>query len=434
MTPKTMSAILNLNDDCFLEIYEYLAIDDLLSLSTVCKRLHFSTQHELSKRFRKVDLSNREQMGQRFRAPYKLRPLRLMFKRFSDVIEELSFSWDDSGELMPSTPILNLISRYCNSLKDLKITGITFKASAWKMEALLELFERLNSLTLNGCFFINTNDREEHAITAFFNHCTSLKSLTVHGAAAPLQNSVYPKLESLTIIGDEMHNDEFLKRHPNLKYLKVRNLAFSALKSCVNLESLHTTVASADITPENMNHLLSLDKLKELRLKSQNSDADHADADLVDFIRALAVKNQIEILQLCLFRLQREYELFDAFLQCNKLKELRIGPTWKWDHAMLERISQNLPNVTKLYLNYIDKVPILRAIRQMITNNLAHVQLTMYRNDTVLLQCFIALNKKPLYYFNLTRRFCFLGRMHQLNLEWLHLSATFHIAMRIFTI
>lgn len=95
-----------------------------------------------------------------------------------------------------------------------------------------------------------------------------------------------------------------------------------------------------------MNHLLSLDKLKELRLKSQSTDAD---ADLVDFMRALAVKNLIEVLQFCQFRMQREGELFNALLQCKQLKELGIGPTWKWDNAMLELISQSFPNVSKLY-------------------------------------------------------------------------------------
>lgn len=138
---RLQNNILSLNDDCILELFEYLGLNDLTNMASMCTRLR--------------DLA---QLA--FESKFKGRPVTLTFKNikncvqhFGSYIEWISYERPNERKQEPqSTFVLHLLLKYCPFLKKLKMRECNFEDDfEYDTAKLLPLFTRLDQLVLEKC-------------------------------------------------------------------------------------------------------------------------------------------------------------------------------------------------------------------------------------------------------------------------------------------
>lgn len=282
-----------LNDDCLLEIFGYLNISDLLSVSSVCKQFHSTGHRVLATKLRYIDLSTFSGMGHYFKKPYAVGAMLSLFRQFGNFMNSLAFDIADFGKSPRKTSrILDTVASHCHSLQILALSDFEFSFHTTKFGSSKELFQNLTELTLNNCIIT------DYDLGHLFEKCDKLSTL-----------SIYSKYTS------NLYDVKFLE---HLSVLKI-----------VNLKELNIGLVSKYPT----NNMLC--------------------GNLPEFIQKLGARNQLKTLRISGNRSHvNDDDLYRAILSCKQLTCLVLEPSWSLSDDRAEIIFKCLPNFDKNTLQF----------------------------------------------------------------------------------
>lgn len=333
--------VLDLNDDCLLEIFSYLNCIDLSACNQTSVRFSQIAGEVFRKKHTSINLTDTvlgeySNVGS---SHLTLLQIRNLFVSFGSQIRKLkvaSMSFKEENRYR----VLDLIMRSCAQLRALCLTGFSIKESLYKPGN--TFFYNLEELSLSLC---ELND----SIRRVFVQCHSLRKLTIqsdsnlNGSCLAMQ---FPRLESITLI---MNSDietqnlyTFFRLNPQLIAIKIFHCGgcifdeiFPKIANLLpNLESLSIEVDYFQNFVSNIMHLLRLDKLKELQLNCSMYS-------IASFIDELAKKDTIEVLHLSDGLLNDH--LIDALVKCKRLKSLKLCSMPSVHNRFLVELAKNLP-------------------------------------------------------------------------------------------
>lgn len=380
---------MDLNDDCLREIFRrILGVSDIFALSRVCKRFLPISKEVFANQFRVLDLTNKAQMGKSNHEKYDLKELTELFECFGEYITELAFCETDYSyePHKYSEPIFELIQTKTKCLRTLKLMDIHFGDTAWENKNLNGIFRQLATLHLQHCHFPWSYNV---AVGSLFENCWCMESFTLlksPNCIKFIEKCEFPRLTGFHTDCDyERYRYEintFFKKNPNIKYLTMDNVTFHIFIRLPKLESLRTVFSELP-EPQGIMLLRQMNNLKELSLTSGKGfgKVDPVDREFggATILRAVAVKNKVEALELWGFDSDEHYQsfsddssisnnddddmdgggeskVFKAILKCDNLKSLRIGPKFSLCDRTLSILSKYLPNLTKMYISWNSRI------------------------------------------------------------------------------
>lgn len=321
--------ITDLNDDCLLEIFGYLNISELISVSSLCQRFYLNGHQILPKKLQSIDLSDPNSIGFLAPKPYKLGPMRAFFRHFGKNIIKLAFHPNDFkyitcegaerlDELDPGNVIkarkparvLDMVAEFTTTLRSLTMRHFGFTQYimmlVMKTRSTSELFNRLTTLTLHDCTFTGGALQ----VVTFFRRLENLTSLTIHHYS-----------ESFSPIY-EIKVDKFF--------------SFMAGSEADFLPFL-----SGNIDPESRDFfpVEIIPKLKELNIVTESFKD-----SLPEMITALGSKNMLETMRLT-GRREDDDDVLEALLSCKPLNLIEIQPNWTLEDEQMKLLLKKMPNL-----------------------------------------------------------------------------------------
>lgn len=203
--------ILLLNDDCLIEILNFLPYIDMSSISDTCSRFRTIAPLVFKSNHKTIDLNLLYDEGKH---SYNFRQMKGLFCKFGDLITELSVNGHDKED--GSTKIFDIITEYCTeTLKSLQLEDCFITAAiAPKMQT---FFSHLESLSMLSC------ELDEPTCADMFSECSRLVRMNLRNVLnfdAKALEHVYPMLEEFTLevaIGDVSSLTKFFKNHKKLQ-------------------------------------------------------------------------------------------------------------------------------------------------------------------------------------------------------------------------
>lgn len=292
-----------LNDDCLLEVYKYLGLDDSISLSRTCQRLNY-----IAKLFNKkysefkinVNVDNK-------RTDY----VEYVITNMNDNITEISIDYQNSKIPMN----VKKMSECCRNVKDLEITN-------WKLyviDSYYHLLDNIETLTMINCDFLSADNFCE-----IFNNLKVVclyrfRNLTNRFVERMFRKN--PDIETFVGIGNEEAFDAF-ELFLLVPKLKILSLSVDSELNNLHLESQFNNLTKLQLFCNGNNcseflHQLGKasknPKLKELELLNVRVD------DL--FFYALFYFQQLELLAISTWSY---WELKPPIDLPQKIKHLRL--------------------------------------------------------------------------------------------------------------
>lgn len=253
--------LLNLNDDCIIEILECLSMLDLCSIADTSCRLR-----EIAKRVFRRNEKDWDIIGDFRRGEVK--QAERVFVNFGSMMARLTFCYSKWKEF------LDYVTKYCG--KALKSVDFYMCFIPDDLTTKLRpIFKNLQELSLKKCHFAGDK--------TLFGDCESLVKLIIHqhDPVKLIYKNTFPKLEILRFVpcdesDDDSFDDEsddeedwtfdpFLLRHKNLKELSILECNITPSVIVDNFKRLEhfefTIPADTTFDLSNFNHLkmLSID-------------------------------------------------------------------------------------------------------------------------------------------------------------------------------
>lgn len=286
-----------LNIDCLLEIFKWLNIETICTLTNVCKR--FRSAAELT-----------------FRRNYKIEYLfsvtsalsyRRVLCKFGHLIESIDVSPDSNFDV-------DSVVKYCHSnLKHLNLDRMTIDCNF-----VAPLFKRLITLQINDCKLIGD-------VNKLFENCVHLEKLLFNeekeigkgnGVLDTFIIHKFPKLKEITLTSVPIRYHvfhEFLSLNSQLKRLNIEvwgdDRFISAIaKHTSNLQELKMILRSTEMAtsnqieqqPQTKEGFLELAKLTKLTSLELSLDKSIYDTFAGSLMHSFAASN-VPIEELCLF-------------------------------------------------------------------------------------------------------------------------------------
>lgn len=318
-----------LNEDCILEIANFLDFDSLLNMSRVCKLFHRLLHQHCFPRIRKFLVDNRSS-----EVPMPLAKMRRSLISIGQYITEFTFKWHDFDHCDRLKRFLEKLAKFVGrNVRCVRFHGahLTEEHIAIIQNILKDL-ETLEIVVYNPDFELDLD---------WMSICPTLRKLKL------LQNmqliricKPWPTLQHLSIVGNEymVLNTfrSFISKNPQLTTLKFtgyhtddRLLAVS--QHLPNLRKLSVYSSFPNLSASNVVYLSGLQHLTQLNLMYLD-------------------ENDLNKLLQCLSRF--------AGLRVLKLHLLYDGPDEGEDHfephqQSLIGIAQDLPHLEKFYTRYI---------------------------------------------------------------------------------
>lgn len=391
--------IYDLNDDCLIEVFNYLNCIDLSACDQTSVRFSHIANEVFRKKHTAINLTDTTLSGYSNVGMNQLTLLQIrnLFVSFGSQIQKLkvaSMSFKEENRYR----VLDLIIRSCNRLRVLCLTGFYFKESLYKIS--ITFFSNLEELSLSLC---ELND----SIKRVFVQCQSLRKLTIQSDSnlnGACLTAHFPCLESITLV---MNSDiearnlyTFFRLNPQLKSVKIAHCGgciFDEIfpkiaKLLPDLESLIIEVDYFQNFVTNLMSLLRLEKLKELQLNCSMYS-------VASFIEALAAKGVIEVLHLSDGVLNDH--LIDALIKCKRLQSLKLCSMPSVHNRFLVDLAKNLPDLNDFHISkcqtltasgivqFAELAPKLQTLN--ITNTSVEIDEQFYRN---LVQVYKARNQR----------------------------------------
>lgn len=233
------TAILDLNDDCLLEVFKHFDLQDLCEVADVCAR--FRQNAKTSFRFsRKNGLSLAEDIKsdgdsmEQFvlKTSKILRNFGASFITFYEngTCGRRQNDWSEKSRAICRQQMCELLARYCINIRDLKFSGIDIKEEmvpTWK-----PLQKRLNKLILKSCKIGNaflemlplcSPELQELKLSLRpqWNGIFERKLLRFDGLYQPFTKLI--KISLIDIANLENNDiEEILKHNPQVKEIAIR--------------------------------------------------------------------------------------------------------------------------------------------------------------------------------------------------------------------
>lgn len=348
--------LLALNDDCFLELFNYLSTPDLCAIKQANKRLwnlveyYFQSQYiHKEKEVHLKDLSGIQLKDVLKHCGKFVRKLVIDSpQRYSDLDD---FNEDGYGH--PDTYICRLIVKHCSDkLKKLRLESVFI--SGLESSNLSRVLCNLNTIELNKCY----GDADQ-----FMSHCPNVREIVQRNCTFfltfdrnyLLQNE-YRNLDSL-IIHNENQTDlvpevllvffevrralkcfHYINRYaptPTEVLPTIIQSAKDLEELCIELETFSTTFIS---------DLRCLHELSSLKRLEFNTD----EIPVTSFLNELAVYNRLEcigISDLCL-----DETVCQAFMKFTNLKVLKLISSLHVFDEFSALLSHRFKNLEELYL------------------------------------------------------------------------------------
>lgn len=340
-------SILELNEDCLTDVFAYLNIAQLLSLSAVCRTFYHVVQPILLRKFHTLDLSDRIQTARSGRHVFKIDSLENMFQKFGSGVKNLSLRRSDF-DTSASSKIFSVIFEHCSGLESMQIQDIGFVKRALTSKSAKKAFGQLSSLELINCSFGNDGNSN---VRLLFESCQNLSSLKISSGLAELcvaLNLSFPKLETFSVNG--RCPAVFFDRHPHIKHFHSICFSFEAMAAgCSKLESLSIEGLTHN-SSSHIHNLSNLNNLKSLKLHFPIKSFDILKA-IAAALRKLAANNKLEVLHLNTENLDENDVLLKSILCCKRLTALYLGNTYVWNDEKLKMLSDSCPDLQRMYFN-----------------------------------------------------------------------------------
>lgn len=290
-----MTYLLDLNDDCLLEIFSVKSLDsmDLCSLAETCLRFQqicrriFPKDLKINIRGDRICVEFRNRVGNN----EPLRHIETILKNFGTVVQRISFSSLTASTEVRSNYLLNLIAKYCVgtlrslTLDDIKISDVL----AFKMQPIFKRLELLD-IRFGSIDFGNS-----------FTECDSLIDLRVYAVrnCNTILRHTFPRLRRFsyqdhhTEINGYLHS--FVSRHKSLTTLDLNitpmderslHLIISSCKRCEGLRKLGLNVGT-----RNVSALFSLQTLNSLQCLMVRNCKDFRFVPVLTQLRELHLHN-----------------------------------------------------------------------------------------------------------------------------------------------
>lgn len=337
---QSQTKLLGLNDDCLVEILNYLDAVDLCAVNQIAGRLHRIAQQVFRMHFTTLDLSHISSNVNYYELTlYKARNL---FQCFGASIVQLKVA-ALAFKVEKRPRVVDLIVRHCPNLKSLEFIDFQFRNS--RIAHVQKFLGNLHDLTLTRCNL-------QGCLRNLFRECVQLKTLVIqtdtnlNGACLEWE---FPQLESATLtMRDDisLHNFyTFLRMNPQLKSLELFHCddeTFDPIATNLpQLERLLVEVSYFYDYVENLKSLLRLNHLKELKLNCSLYP-------ISTFVDALAAKGTIEVLHISEGVLNDH--LIEALSKCKRLRSLKLCSMPNVHDKFLIGLAKNLPNLNEFYI------------------------------------------------------------------------------------
>lgn len=210
------STLVDLNDDCLLEIFRMLSPDDLLSINDTCSRFRTLTVPAVTLKYGDTTINlNTWYIDEH--SKFNILQIRHILRKFGSLIAgvECFRSEANNNEIRQ---ILNLILANCNgALRTLNLSH--FHIDADIIDRLPPICDNLESLRLDRCTLHRPNSPSLPKWTKMLNLDISFENLE-----NDLFDAFHPQLQRL-VLGGAIKNlnqvDRFLRRQYNLKKISI---------------------------------------------------------------------------------------------------------------------------------------------------------------------------------------------------------------------
>lgn len=379
MKYKSSVQLLALNDDCFLELFTYLSVEDLCTIKQANLRLwnlvEYYFQSIYTNKAHEVRLSHfdstklneiLQQCGKFIRqlvieSPRNYSDLKDFRENFDDIDDDNDLRHKDNSNSNNSTPggthyIGDLIGKYCsNKLQRLRLQDVYLSGFVTTV-SLAHVLNNLNVIELEKCV---------GAADQFMRHCSNVHTIVQRNCAFflaldqnyLLQNE-YPQLERLIIYNENQIDlmvpevlHAFFELPRNLTCLHYINRdaptptemlpqivrsGRNLTELCIELETFSTSFTA------DLRCLLELSHLKRLEF---NTDEIPVNAFINELANSHDQLECIGISDVCL-----DESLCQAFMKFTRLNVLKlIAPLLEFDEFFLI-LSQRLVHLQQLYL------------------------------------------------------------------------------------
>lgn len=342
----------NLSDDCLMELFEHMPLDDLIELSEVSVRLN-----SLIHNYEGFDKIKEVNLDGNMMTVTKLRRTLLAHGKY---VESVIFTLPKSKGQKVVNRMVDLFTKHIgDNLVNLEIRGL--KISNRMLSQFKRLFERLKVLKWQGWeigdeyYGDSFEDFPDYSVTDdvdLLNTCVNLEKLTVSQRHGFNSNSgTWQKLTNVHIGFDffpdyELYYPKFFKNNPQITRLKIYCIVASLHINDIatylpNLEKLKLYSIRQTFEPEELQMLTTLHKLRILKM-------DDIDPDTMNFLLQVATTlPELEEIELIVTRQYRDVTIphltnLRMFAEnAPKTKKFRIKNYPLTDDVIIDMIRHN---------------------------------------------------------------------------------------------
>lgn len=344
---ESQLSILDLNDDCLMEIFQNLNTLDLCAVKDTCRRFqnlseyHFKTVYNrkifsfrVNDRYKKMVSENEEQK---------------ILRHFGTHINKLIINASDFD--VNAERVLDILGQNpVQNLKDFEIENLLLDENA--LDVCKGLLSNLERLSIDFCY------GDESEFYKCVSYCGALKELQVLNLNSfeirgKFLITKFQRLESLILREIKCFNtryiDTFFKQNTNLKRIRLIRCNFTnddtfkmIADNLTNIEEICIQLRYiSDAFEDNLSCLLKLNNLKRLEFNCGQKN-------ITSFVNFLAGKNIIEHFSISDTALTKE--LCEALSQLKSLKILKLISMRETDKNFVNILSEHLQYLEELYI------------------------------------------------------------------------------------
>lgn len=385
-TPTEATMILDLNDDCFFEIFKYLDVMDMCSVADSCSRLKAAArEHFAHSKFNNFnfplsirDRSESDTANQMLLEASKvLRNFGACIADFRETNGGTFYKWDDETKSVYQRKIIELLVKHCGE-KLIKLKFWHFDITDEISNIMIPLLEHLQK------FEITYADGSVLLLEMLPILCPKLQDLTFAHIDLRFEgwNRRYEKLTKIKFLCCDMDVDtakEFLKCNMQLKEIEfnycsglnprlfqyIGDYATEVETLDINLGEFDFDEETPDYSP-NAQHIQRLRNLKSIRLTDWYCKIPYLTEVICHVAAAEVSLKTLDVTSLKLLRMDIN-RFVDGISKLKTLETLYLDVRGDLHVHHITHICQNLSKLTKLSI-LMDKAWTMENILQLVRN------------------------------------------------------------------